>query len=386
MIVATEDLEAWAAAHPTTDTGRWPEPDDTALVFYTSGTTGIPKGAMIPVRSIDGNLSRPVPWTMRPEHAVLVVSPVFHTAGTGWVYLSAFFGAHCVLLRDPDPATILAMVERHRVAQALLVPALIQAVVNHPDLATTDVSSLETVVYGASPIAPAVLVRAIDAFGCDMVQAYGMTETGGPITYLLPAEHDPADPKGRLRSAGTPVGGVEVQVVDQASGTPLPPGVVGEVWTRSDQNMAGYLNRPEATAATITADGWLRTGDAGFFDADGFLYLTDRLSDVVVSGGENVYPVEVEHVLASHPAVVDAAVIGVPDERWGETVKGIVVPVPGADPDAAELIAWCRERLAHYKCPTSIDLATDLPRNPAGKVLRRILREPYWQGHGRTVG
>ena len=177
-----------------------------------------------------------------------------------------------------------------------------------------------------------------------------------------------------------------MRITDPETASPCPPGTVGEVWTRSDQQMVGYLNRPEATAETLTPDGWLRTGDAGYMDDDGYVYLTDRLSDVIVSGAENVYPVEVEHVLTEHPAVADAAVIGVPDARWGETVRAVVVPVAGMTVDGAELMAWCRQRLAGYKTPTGVDVVDALPRNPAGKVLRRLLREPHWEGHERTVG
>ena len=386
VIVRGDDVEGWAAGHPATDPGAVPEPDDIALIFYTSGTTGVPKGALLPVASIAANLARPVPWRMRPGSTVLVCSPVFHTAGTGWIYLPVYFGAHCLLLRDPGPAQILGAIEEYGVSQALLVPAVIQMIMNEPAMASADVSSLESLVYGASPISPTLLAATVTAMGCEMVQAYGMTETGGPITYLLPEDHDPADPHGRLRSAGRPAEGIEVRVTDPETATPCPPGTVGEVWTRSDQQMVGYLNRPEATAETLTADGWLRTGDAGYMDADGYVFLTDRLSDMIVSGGENVYPVEVEHVLTQHPAVGDAAVIGVPDTRWGETVRAVVVPAAGATVDGDELIAWCRQRLAGYKTPTGVDVVAELPRNPAGKVLRRVLREPHWAGHERTVG
>ncbi|MEO5725338.1 MAG: AMP-binding protein, partial [Ilumatobacteraceae bacterium] len=386
VLVAGERVEEWAASQPDTDPGLVAEPDDIALIFYTSGTTGIPKGAMLPVSGISANLAREVPWDMNTESTVLVCSPVFHTAGTGWTYLPGYCGSHCLMLRDPNPSQILAAISEYHVTQALLVPALIQMVMKLPAMADADVSSLQTLAYGASPISPTLLAAAVQAFGCDLAQAYGMTETGGPITYLGPADHDPADPHGRLSSAGRPPAGIEVQVTDPETGQPRATGETGEVWTRSNQQMIGYLNRPEATAATIMADGWLRTGDAGHMDEDGYLFLTDRLSDVIVSGAENVYPVEVEHVLVTHPAVADAAVIGVPDERWGETVRAVIVVKPGTTIDEAELIAFARERLAHYKAPTGIDVVDDLPRNPAGKVLRRVLREPYWAGRGRSVG
>lgn len=374
-IVTPDELDRAADSADDHDPGGRPTGRDIALIFYTSGTTGVPKGAMIPVAAIDANLRRPAPWRMRPRATVLVCSPTFHTAGTGWIYLPGYHGAHCLVLRDPIPGEIIGAVARHRVAQALLVPTVIQMLLDDDALAAADLSSLETMVYGASPIAPALLVRAIEALGCEFVQAYGMTETGGPITYLRPADHDPADPLGRLRSAGTPPPGIEVEVRDPASGRPCPAGEFGEVWTRSDQQMVGYLNRADATAAALTADGWLRTGDGGHLDADGYLYLTDRLSDVIITGAENVYPLEVERVLTDHPAVAEAAVVGVADARWGETPVAVVVLRPGRAAGADELIAWCRERLAHYKAPTAVEFAAALPKNPAGKVLRRELRD-----------
>jgi long-chain acyl-CoA synthetase len=373
-VVPGDDLDGWVSTADR-DERSDPEADDVALIFYTSGTTGVPKGACITVEAIANNLRRPAPWNMRPHRAVLICSPMFHTAGTGWVYLSGYHGAHALVLRDPAPSTILNALAEHRVAQALLVPTVIQMMLDDPALPATDLSALETLVYGASPISPSVLARAIDAFGCHFVQAYGMTETGGPITYLLPEDHDPSDTDGRLRSAGRPPDGIEVRVVDPDSRRDCAPYEFGEVWTKSDQMMTGYLDRPEATASTITGDGWLRTGDGGYLDRDGYLFLTDRLSDVIVTGAENVYPLEVERVLGDHPSVAEAAVVGVPHERWGETAHAVVVPAWGEHVEPAELIAWCRQRLAHFKAPTAVTLIDALPKNPAGKVLRRVVRE-----------
>lgn len=387
VLLDADDITTWVTG--STDPGLVPEADDIALIFYTSGTTGVPKGAMLPVRSIAANLRRPMPWRMRPGVAALVCSPMFHTAGTGWTYLPGYLGAHCLVLRDPSPNDILGAISRHAVGQALLVPAVIQMVINDPTMASADLSHLESVVYGASPITKRLLSAAIDAFGCEFVQAYGMTETGGPIAYLRPEDHDPADPLGRLGSAGRPPEGIEVRITDPETGTPCDAGEFGEVWTRSDQQMVGYLNQPEATAQTLTPDGWLRTGDGGYTDTDGYVFLTDRLTDVIVTGGENVYPLEVENILAAHPSIAEVAVIGVPDDRWGETVHAVVVLAAGVDPadiEPATFIAWCRKRLAHYKAPTGVDVAPSLPRNPAGKVLRRVLRQPYWtDGEAETA-
>jgi fatty-acyl-CoA synthase len=246
-------------------------------------------------------------------------------------------------------------------------------------------------VYGASPISEVVLARSMRALGCGFVQAYGLTETTGCIVALAAQDHDPGGPRAHLlRSAGMAWDGVGIRIVDPASGRDLPEGAVGEIWTRSAQNMKGYWRDPAATAEAYPLGrgpdglGWLRTGDAGYL-RDGYLFVHDRVKDMIVSGGENIYPAEVENALMSHPALADAAVIGVPSERWGETVKALVVLAPGRDATDEEILAHCRERLARYKCPTSIDRVAALPRNPSGKILKKDLREPYWAGRQRRV-
>jgi acyl-CoA synthetase (AMP-forming)/AMP-acid ligase II len=255
-----------------------------------------------------------------------------------------------------------------------------------PGAAEGDYSMLRSIIYGASPITNDVLVRAMRTFKCDFIQVYGLTETTGAITELGPSDHDPEGPRAHLlRSAGRPYPWVEFRIVEPDTERDCPRGGVGELWTRSVQNMKGYWNKPEETARVFTADGWLKTGDAGYVDEEGYLFLTDRVKDMIVSGGENVYPIEVENVLAQHPVIADVAVIGVPHERWGETVKAIVVCAPGAAPDVDEIMAFARARLARYKCPTSVDFLDALPRNPSGKILKRVLREPYWKGHDRRI-
>ena len=219
-------------------------------------------------------------------------------------------------------------------------------------------------------------------FKCGFVQMYGMTETTGTIVALPPEDH--VEGLDRMRSAGKALPGVELAILD-AEGKALPPGEVGEIATRSGSNMAGYCNLPEATAKTLDKDNWLRTGDAGYLDKDGYLYIHDRIKDMIISGGENIYPAEVESAICDHPDVAEAAVVGVPDARWGEAVKAIVVPKSGASASPAEIIAWARERIAGYKLPKSVDFAEVLPRNPSGKILRRELRQPYWEGHERQV-
>ena len=223
-----------------------------------------------------------------------------------------------------------------------------------------------------------MLKAALDTFHCSLYGIYGLTESTGGVVQLSPADHDPGGPREHLlRSAGRPLPWVELRVVDRVTGESLPPRAIGEVWLRAPNVMLGYFDRPEETAAALTGDGWLRTGDGGYVDEEGYLFLTDRVKDMIVSGGENVYPVEVEEALAHHPAVLDVTVIGVPDERWGETVKALVIAQPGTAPTAEELVAFARERLAGYKLPRSIEFVDEFPRTPSGKVLKRVLRESY---------
>ena len=263
-------------------------------------------------------------------------------------------------------------------------------VLQHPSAAQADFSSLRMVSYGGSPIAESLLAEAQRRFGCDLLQTYGMTEAAGPITWLLPEDHDPNGSRVHLlRSAGTPSPGVEVRVVEPANGQDCADDQVGEVWVRTLANMRGYWRDPQATSAAFPegrdeCGGWMRTGDAAYHRG-GYLYIHDRLKDMIISGGENIYPAEIENVLAAHPAASECAVIGVPDERWGEAVKACVVLRSGVSADAAGIIAWLRERLAHYKYPKSVDFVDSLPRNPSGKLLKRVLRQPYWENARRQV-
>jgi long-chain acyl-CoA synthetase len=379
--------ETWLARQRGGDPGLVSAPGDVAMQLYTSGTTGLPKGAMLTNANLGTLLPHVGPWWHFDEASVNVVCmPLFHIGGSGWALVGMGHGCHSLLFREFVPGEILAALERHRATNALFVPAMLQFMSAVPDAAGRDYSALRSIVYGASPITNEVLLRSMAVFRCRFIQVYGLTETTGAITQLPPEDHLTEGPAARrLRSAGRPFPWVSLRIVDPASGRDCGPEEVGEVWTRSVQNFAGYWNRPQDTARTLDADGWLRTGDAGFLDADGYLFLTDRVKDMIISGGENVYPAEVENALMDHPAVADVAVIGVPDARWGETVKAIVVARPGAAPPAAELIAFARERLAHFKCPTSVDFAAALPRTPSGKLLKRELREPYWRGRERRI-
>jgi long-chain acyl-CoA synthetase len=377
----------WIAGCESTDPGHVGRPDDVSLQLYTSGTTGLPKGVML----TNANLSTAISEAGETFHIAhdtvsLVAMPLFHIGGSGWALCAMSRGGRSVILRDVDPTLLLSLIAEERITEMFVVPAVLMVLLATPALATTDLSSLRFIFYGASPISEDVLVRCMAAFGCGFVQVYGMTETTGAISALAAADHDPDGPRrGLLRSAGKPHQSVELRIVDPDSGADCTPGSVGEVWTRSPYNMAGYWGKPDETAATVDAEGWLRTGDAGFFDADGYLYLHDRMKDMIVSGGENIYPAEVENVLLSYPSIADAAVIGVPDDKWGETVKAIVVLAPDAELDAPGIISHCRELLAHYKCPTSVDSIDVLPRNPSGKILKRELRVPYWSDRSRHI-
>jgi long-chain acyl-CoA synthetase len=395
--VNIDELHDWRdrmSAGEASDPGFEPTKEEPVIQLYTSGTTGLPKGAVLSALNFVCILeAADEVFDVGPDMVSLVAMPLFHIGGTGWALAALSRGGAAVILRDLLPAALLGAIERHRITHAFLVPAVLNLVLSAPEMADADLTSLRIIFYGASPISDDLLVRSMAGFGCSFAQVYGLTETTGAITTLVPEDHDPDGPRSRLlRSAGRAFSHVELRIVDPETGAELPGGQVGEVWTRSDQNMTGYWHKPEESTAVLMEGGWFRSGDAGWLDEEGYLFLHDRIKDMIVTGGENVYPAEVENALLAHPAVADAAVIGVPSERWGETVKAVVVPVPGAvgsdmsEPElAADIVSATRERLAHYKCPTSVDFVDVLPRNPSGKVLKRELRAPYWQGHDRKI-
>ncbi len=379
---------AWRDAHPPVDPAIPVSPGDVALQLYTSGTTGKPKGVMLSHRNILAGrreaIEKRMPWNIWTEDDInLAAMPLGHIGGVGWGIVGFLNGAQSVLAREFTPHGVLEAIEHRGVSKLFIVPAALQILLAQPRVRQIDYSRLRYILYGASPIALDLLREATEVFGCGFAQQYGMTETTGTVVYLPPEDHDPAGNQ-RMRGAGRPMPGVEIRITGPERRV-LGPNEIGEIETRSIANMVGYWKQPEATTATMGADGWLRTGDAGYLDADGYLYLQDRFKDMIVSGGENVYPSEVESAIYGHPAVADVAVIGVPDERWGEAVKAIVVLRPGAEPDPGDIIAFARTRIAAYKAPKSVDFVTALPRNPSGKILRRLLREPYWAGRERQV-
>jgi acyl-CoA synthetase (AMP-forming)/AMP-acid ligase II len=385
VIVLDASYTAWRDAQSTVDPVVVSQPDDVCIQMYTSGTTGHPKGVQLTHRNFA--LTSPKvfdlwgDWT--PGDTLLITMPLFHIAGAGTGVLGLLAGLKVIVLREFVPSLVLETIQRDRVTATFLVPAMILVLLSEKNIDQIDLSSLRRVIYGASPIPIDLLKSALRVFKrTGFVQVYGLTETSGVITALLPEDHSRADSE-VMKSCGRPIDGVELRVVD-ALGAPLPPREVGEVVCRTTRNMKGYWNRHDDTARTLRGE-WLHTGDAGYLDENGYLYIHDRIKDMIVSGGENIYPAEIESALFGHPDVADIAVIGVPDERWGEAVKALVVLRQGSAADAAGILQYARERLAGYKIPKSIEFLPDLPRNPSGKVLKRKLREQYWKGHDRRV-
>ena len=380
--------EDWVAAQATDDPQAPSAADDVAQQLYSSGTTGRPKGVMLSNHNLIGLL--PIGgevWDMTSDSVVLVAMPLFHIGGSGWANVAHYVGARLEILREIDFGELVRLFSTRGVTHAFVVPAVLQFIQLVPGVADADFSSLEVIVYGASPISEEVLAASITLFGCRFFQVYGLTETTGAITHLPPSDHvGDGSTAHRLRSCGLPGPGVELRIVDVVTGADVvEPEVPGEILVRGQQVMKGYWNNPEATSEAIDEDGWFRSGDVGYLDADGYLYIHDRVKDMIVSGGENIYPAEVENVLMSHPAIADVAVIGVPSDKWGESPKAVVVLQPDADADADAIIAFARRRLATYKCPTSVDFIDALPRNPSGKILKKDLRAPYWEGRTRQV-
>ena len=378
-----ESFEAWRDRQASDDPRLAARPEDTAVQFYTSGTTGLPKGAELTNANFAWMFSLwTKSWLLAPGVPNLVCLPMFHIGGAGWGIAGLYAGATNFVVREFVAAQVLDLIERERLQVMLLVPAMILFLVQAPQIRETDLSSLRLIVYGAAPIPADLLKQAMGIFKCGFQQVYGLTETTGAITLLPPEDHDPADAR-KLLSCGYAQAGVDLRIVGD-DGMDLPCGQVGEIAVRSPQVMRGYWKLPGATKRALDGE-WFLTGDAGYLDDKGYLYIHDRVKDMIVSGGENIYPAEVESALFGHPDVADVAVIGVPDDRWGEAVKAVVVKKPGAGITASELLAWARDRIAGYKLPKSVDFIESLPRNPTGKILKRELRRPYWGDKQRQV-
>jgi acyl-CoA synthetase (AMP-forming)/AMP-acid ligase II len=381
-----DEYEALLAG--STPTGRAPdvEPGDVCMVMYSSGTTGRPKGvALTQANVIAHTVSAFHSWGFDDGDKNMVSMPLFHVGGSCYAQVGIHDGVPSVMTREVDGAALAGAIMQGA-NRTFLVPAVLATVLESGDDAVKLFGRLKTYCYGASPMPLPLLRAALEAWPeTDFIQVYGLTELCGAITNLPPEAHRDADHPERLVSAGRLLPGAELRVVDPDSLEEVPAGDQGELWFRTPQLMKGYLNKPEATAEVITADGWFRTGDVGRVDEGGFIFVEDRLKDMIISGGENIYSIEVERVLAEHPAVAEVAVIGVPDEKWGEAVKAVVALDPDAEATDAELIAWCRERLAGYKCPKTVDIIEALPRNPTGKILKVDLRKPFWEGRDRST-
>jgi len=382
-------LDALLLAAPDRASPGEPGPEDPILQLYTSGTTGRAKGVVLSHRNVMSaiiSMGMSMPHKLSVGERSLVVMPLFHVAALSTALMAACNGACLVIHRDVIPAAIARSLIEDEIVFVALVPAVIQFILEGvPGLTEMTFPHLKLLGYGASAIAEPVLRRAMDVFQCGLSQGFGMTELAGGCTLLTEADHRRAL-AGRpelLLSAGRVTPGNRIRVVgpDDAD---VPCGVMGELVVAGDQVMSGYWNMPEATAEALRG-GWLHTGDAGYLDAEGYLFIVDRMKDMIISGGENVYPAEVEAVLHEHPDVADVAVIGVPDERWGETVMAVVVRAAGSDLSDQQMDVFCRARLGGYKVPRRYVFVEALPRNPTGKVLKRELREAYWPAQGRRV-
>jgi acyl-CoA synthetase (AMP-forming)/AMP-acid ligase II len=352
-----------------------------AGILYTGGTTGFPKGVMLSHANLLASAYGAEATAQTGAGSMLIATPMFHMAAIARWLTHSLLGSVQVILPSFDPVVVMQAIERERIQDILLVPAMMQSLVDHPEVANHDLSSLKTLVYAASPVTARLLERAMEAFPqASFTQFYGMTELAPIATALIHADHRDST---RARSAGRAALHAEVRIVD-ASDNEVPRGTVGEVVCRGANVMLGYWNRPDETALALR-NGWMHTGDGAYMDADGYVYIVDRLKDMIITGGENVYSTEVENAVAGHPSVASCAVIGVPDPKWGERVHAVIVLRPGCMADVGEIRDHCETLIAGYKAPRSCDFVDALPVSPAGKVLKHELRKPYWEGAERQV-
>src|SRR5882757_8318828 len=378
-----DEYEAMLAAATPVDRSPDVDPGDVCIIMYSSGTTGRPKGVALTQSNVIAHTVNGFDkWELDEGDKNLVAMPMFHVAGSSYVQFGLHSGSASIITRDVDGMSLAGGILKGA-NRTFLVPAVLAKVLESGDDAVKLFSALKTYAYGASPMPLPLLRAALKAWpNTDFIQAYGLTEVCGVVSRLMPEDHR-GENEERMTSAGKPVPGSEVRVVNPDTLEDAPAGEQGELWFRTKQLMKGYHNKPEATAEAITEDGWFRTGDIGRVDDGGYIFVEDRLKDMIISGGENIYSIEVERVLAEHPAVAEVAVIGVPDEKWGEVVKA-VVSLEGTATEQ-ELIAFARERLAAYKCPKTVDVLDELPRNPTGKILKKDLRKPFWEGRDRAT-
>jgi acyl-CoA synthetase (AMP-forming)/AMP-acid ligase II len=382
------DYRSWVSSQPSSPPARPMTGADDVYQMYTSGTTGQPKGAVVTQSAVTAHLMQVALGLQgRPRQRTLVVTPLFHAHAAIQAFMSVYWGGCLHIQHEFKPSELVRALSEGLIHVAVLVPSMIQTcLLSVPDIASRRYDDLRVIFYGASPIAEHTLRRAIEVFGCDFVQGFGMTETTATLAFLSAADHRRAL-SGRpelLLSAGRTAVGTELRIVDDHD-APVPPGVTGEIVARGPTVMRSYWNRPVESAEALRG-GWMHTGDLGRLDADGYLYVLDRIKDMICSGGENIYPRAVEDVLYTHPAIAEAAVIGIPDAQWGETVKAIVALRPGATTSEQEIIDLCRSRLAGFQCPRSVEFIEALPRNASGKVLKHVLQQPYWSSRERRVG
>ena len=382
--LAYEDLVASHQPVPPTDRGG----DDLVGLFYTGGTTGKSKGVMLSHRNLACNVLQSLPsFRILPDDVFLHAAPMFHLADGFFCMIAATLGCTNVIVPAYEPTLVLQTLQEEKIRTALLVPTMINMLVNHPAIGDYDLSALESLLYGASPMPEAVILKAMEVIPhVRFFQAYGQTEASPVATVMGPEYHTVDGPlAGKLKGAGMAVAGVDLAILDD-DGNILPPGEVGEVCIRGDNVMLGYWNLPEITQETLRG-GWLHTGDGGRLDEEGMLFIVDRVKDMIVSGGENVYSAETEQAVYAHPAVAECAVIGIPHDAWGEQVHAIVVLKAGETLTEEELIEHCKSLIAGYKCPRSVTFRDEpLPLSGAGKILKKDLRAPYWEGRDRNVG
>jgi acyl-CoA synthetase (AMP-forming)/AMP-acid ligase II len=380
-----DTYERAIASQPETRPDITVSEDDTAFQLYTSGTTGRPKGVMLAHRGtnmmrLSEHFEPAYQW--QAGDSFINALPNFHLLHLGITLQCLYNGVSITVVKAFDPGAVLAAISGQRPTLLTLTPTMLQMLLDHRDAATTDFTSLRLTLYAGSPISLGLIKRAIAAMPCQFMQFYGSTEAGGASSILRPNEHDLED-EAKLQSCGRPLPLIEFRILD-GEGNAVADGEPGELFIRQPAITKGYWRQPETTASVLQ-DGWYRSGDIARCDADGLYYIVDRAKDMIVSGGENIYSAEVENALSTHPKVAAVAVIGVPDPRWGEAVKAVVIAKDGGA-DADDLIAWCRERLAGFKVPKSIDFADSFPLVPSGKVSKKDLRSKYWEGEGRGVG